>query len=883
MFSLIWLCVMLHGIPEKGNHVPDFSQSAETVDAYDFIEVTIRIQEPDVTNPFTDVAITGTLQREGGVPVAVDGFCDSMDGSLFRVRFMPTETGRYEYTIRYVQGPSETLHQGSFKVVESTRRGPLRVDESGNHFVWEGTGEHYFWNGTTTYYLMGWQDDAEIYRMIDRLHAHKVNRLRVLVYGRNQDRPWRQPVQSIQDFRLYLNPWIAERPDDVADPGFDLTRFNVPYWQKYERMLRYARERDVIISVISFIGGQVLPTPFAEGSEDERRYYRYTIARLAAFANVTWDLGNEHDFHRKYPEWADVLGPLVKQWDPYDHLTAAHNKIYRTPGASWNDLQLIQRWDAGQNSFMLAERDKQAETNRIIPQINEEYGYEDLWEKLPGQRAAETRRRLAWEIAMVGCYQTTGETAERGTGFPPNTGGGWVNGRGDSTMVMLHGYAHMVDFFTSFAWWKAEPRNERVDDTAYCLAESGTTYVLYLPEPVHSTIQLEQAQYQARWFNPRTGNWGMPFQANGPVWTSPMPPDDGDWALLLQADAEAQDTAPPAVRSITASGDGSKLSVQFSELVDNQSATSIANYAIAPSVCVEAAELGGEDGQTAILSVSGLMDGNTYQLTVSGVKDSASPPNVINSGTSLSFEFTSVFHPLVSLHFDEKQGITASSGTSVATLTLQRPVWTTNVPPSGGTSALDFGVEPGNYAVDMTEVSSLKRLKSFTITGWVNCRDNTVGSGGNRVVSWINHGGDGVDLVFLENGSMQVGINAWPDGSPASSSAGQIPVDAEAKSSNWRFFAVTYDATLSVNHVRFYFGSPTDQAQLDRAVNYSQGTVGAHIGPALSIGHFNPATRPNAQDRMFRGIIDEIRVYGSMTDSLGALSLERICIIQAGK
>ena len=283
---------------------------------------------------------------------------------------------------------------------------------------------------------MGW-DDETIRQSIDRLHRLKINRLRVLVYGRNEPRPWRQPVVPTENFQLHLNPWVAERPDDIKNPGFDLKRFNVDHWRKYERLLRYAREKDVIISVIFFIGGQVLPTPFEADSEEERLYYRYAVARLAAFSNVTWDLGNEYNFHRKAPDWADRMGHLVKQWDPYDHLTSAHNVVHRTPKSTWLDMQLIQRWDSGQTDYMLGHRAAQEKTGYIIPQVNEEYGYEDLWEKYPGHRAAETRRKDAWEISMAGCYQTTGESARRGTGVAPDTGGGWVNGRGDDTMTML--------------------------------------------------------------------------------------------------------------------------------------------------------------------------------------------------------------------------------------------------------------------------------------------------------------------------------------------------------------------------------------------------------------------------------------------------------------
>jgi hypothetical protein len=54
---------------------------------------------------------------------------------------------------------------------------------------------------------------------------------------------------------------------------------------------------------------------------------------------------------------------------------------------------------------------------------------------------------------MASGYQTSGETARRGTHVWPNTGGGWMNDRGDDMMTMFQEYAQMVDFFTSFDWW----------------------------------------------------------------------------------------------------------------------------------------------------------------------------------------------------------------------------------------------------------------------------------------------------------------------------------------------------------------------------------------------------------------------------------------------
>ena len=134
---------------------------------------------------------------------------------------------------------------------------------------------------------------------------------------------------------------------------------------------------------------------------------------------------------------------------------------------------------------------------------------------------------------MAGAYQTTGETAKTGTGVAPDTGGGWVNGRGDDTMTMLKGYAHLVRFFTSFEWWKAEPHDELVDNGAFCLAELGSVYVIYLPHGGGVKVTLEPGRYRTRWFNPRNGQYADAPDADGPEWTSPQSADREDWVLRL--------------------------------------------------------------------------------------------------------------------------------------------------------------------------------------------------------------------------------------------------------------------------------------------------------------------------------------------------------------
>ena len=380
----------------------------------------------------------------------------------------PPSPGDYTYSVVYRQGGFEKTWQGSFQAAAApgpAPRGPIRVDPQYPwHFIWEGTGEHYFFNGTTAFWLMGWRDERFIRNSIQRLHDLKINRMRVLLSG-GTFTLYGEPAMTGDNFTLFLRPWIAKDPQSFDHPGIDYTRFDVPYWQKFERMLRFARERDMIISVVQDIGdGRIHPEA---GSEDERRYLRYAAARLGAFSNITWDLGDDLDSFRD-EKWAHETGTLLEGWDPYHHLATSHpvHREHQDRASAWFGFTSIQDWSRTQHALMLEERQIQLKTGRIIPQTNEEYGYEDHyphWAPGMGSDSAEALRHVAWDIAMAGAYGTAGETARRGINIWPDTGGGWINGRGDDTMVMLKGYAHMVDFFTSFEWWKTDPHDDLVD------------------------------------------------------------------------------------------------------------------------------------------------------------------------------------------------------------------------------------------------------------------------------------------------------------------------------------------------------------------------------------------------------------------------------------
>ena len=342
----------LPGAPRKVS----FSQPAGGVEAYDFVEITSNVEGPDARNPFTEATLHGSFGKAGASEATpVEGFCDSADGSVFRIRFMPSSPGDYTYTVAYRQGSFEMKHSGTFRASDGHRRGPIRVDPKYLwHFIWEGTGEHYFFNGTTAFWLMGWREERVINNCIERLQRLKINRIRVLLSGA-ANIFWGEPVMTGDNFSMFLRPWIAEAPQSFDHPGIDYTRFNVSYWQKWERMLRFARNRDVIISVIQDISTHKAQP--AAGSEDERRYLRYAVARLSAFSNITWDLGDDLDSFRD-EKWAHETGTLIESWDPYKHLASSHpvHREHQDRASDWFGFTSIQNWSRRQHELMLEER-----------------------------------------------------------------------------------------------------------------------------------------------------------------------------------------------------------------------------------------------------------------------------------------------------------------------------------------------------------------------------------------------------------------------------------------------------------------------------------------------------------------------------------------------
>jgi hypothetical protein len=502
----------------------EISSELREVPVNDFIQFAIKWENSlENFNPFTDVSITGSFYLNDGERIEVKGFCNNQDGSNYLIRFMPEKTGDYSYKISFAGPGINKNFSGGFTAISSNLKSIVEVSKNfPTHFQYRNSDHFFFWNGTTAYWLAGWKDLTIIDQCLERLASYGINRVRVAINGRSQggDRWYEPNVIESPNFTFKLNPWVAKNPESLDEPDFDVSRMNIEHWKVFDHILSKARSLDIVVSLIFYVDGlDHACDPFKlekMGNEFERLYYQYAINRFASYSNVMWDIANEYHLFRT-PEWAEKMGRLIKESDPYHHLISVHGSgDFPFRKSDWADVVMFQSWDeCGGYDFIANSLTQQQALGMPKPIVNEEYGYEGHYppwgcgatasKERPDGRSALNRAMLAWEIYMAGGYQTTGETAEYGTGAGEDSGGGWINGRGNAKMTMLNYYQIIKNTFEKTDFHLLIPSNHLTNYGNYCLADMGKTYLLYIRNP-HCRIQLPaNTQFNVLKIDPLSG------------------------------------------------------------------------------------------------------------------------------------------------------------------------------------------------------------------------------------------------------------------------------------------------------------------------------------------------------------------------------------------
>ena len=187
------------------------------------------------------------------------------------------ELNQQTRTFVCVKNPSGAIHGG------------LGIDAANRHqFAFED-GAHFLPIGYECDWL--WALDANdpqlktINPFLDKLAANGFNYIILNAYA--HDTTWRKGKTADDDFGpppLYA--W--EGSNDKPDHG----RFNLAYWQHYDRVIDAMYRRGIMAHVLMRVYNKGVKWP-ANGSPEDDQYFRWLIARYAAYPNVTWDFSKE--------------------------------------------------------------------------------------------------------------------------------------------------------------------------------------------------------------------------------------------------------------------------------------------------------------------------------------------------------------------------------------------------------------------------------------------------------------------------------------------------------------------------------------------------------------------------------------------------------------
>ena len=103
------------------------------IERWDTCEISFTASS-NYENPFRDVELTGTFtHHQSGETITVYGFYDG--GSTWRIRFMPTELGLWEYVTKSTDAglDGKTGEINCKEPKQSFLHGPLRA--KGHHFI----------------------------------------------------------------------------------------------------------------------------------------------------------------------------------------------------------------------------------------------------------------------------------------------------------------------------------------------------------------------------------------------------------------------------------------------------------------------------------------------------------------------------------------------------------------------------------------------------------------------------------------------------------------------------------------------------------------------------------------------------------------------------
>ena len=472
-------------------------------------------------NPFNvdvSAAIRGPEERELDVPGFYDG-----DG-VWKIRFSPDAIGDWLWSTTSGD-PKLNDQAGRLKCVPNTHpqiHGGLMIDKDHpRHFIYQD-GTRYFLMGYECDWLwaldLGKPDTHHLEAFVDEISKYGgFNHIVTQAYAHYTK--WAMDIPMplrIAPTQLYAWEGTNESPDH--------SRFDLKYWQHYDRMMGLLQEKGIIAHIMITVWNKFVNWP-EQKSADDNKFWKYVLARYQAYSNVVWDVSKEAQ-NRPDEYWEDRF-EFIKEYDAHRRLVTIHSLWHRHEDLKQRYCDFIADQQHREWHKHIIDRRKFIQR----PVVNIEFGYEvgPVETYRVKQGPDEVRRRM-WLICMAGGYAAY---------YYNPTAWDVI-----SHEVIPPGYSYckyLYNFFTGTRYWEMEPRDDLVDN-GYCLAKEGEEYIVYISEADAVTLSVQgvESPLAARWYNPRSGQEvRMEGRIENGTHTLQPPDDFGHGDVVLHISPEA--------------------------------------------------------------------------------------------------------------------------------------------------------------------------------------------------------------------------------------------------------------------------------------------------------------------------------------------------------
>jgi hypothetical protein len=339
----------------------------------------------------------------------------------------------------------------------------------------------------------------------------------------------------------------------------DFTRFDCSKLDQWEIVFEHMQRKGILLHVVTQETENETLLDNGDTGKLRKLYYRELIARFAHHPALVWNLGEENG----PAEWTPVgqtpaqriaMADYIKKSDPYNHPVVMHThadshgktelltpllgaksidglsfQVDKPESVHGETIKWINASKKAGHRWLVAMDEIGPWMHGVIPD-SEDPNHDSI------------RREVLWGSLMAGA---AGVEWYFGAKHPHNdlTSEDW---RQRDRMWELTTIAR--EFFeNNLPYWKMESADKLLSGgKAYCLAETGVCYAVYLPKSTECTLDLAncRGQFTVRWFDPlkvgkaQSGSvtevtGGGKVSLGKPPATSEDGPDH-DWTILVQ-------------------------------------------------------------------------------------------------------------------------------------------------------------------------------------------------------------------------------------------------------------------------------------------------------------------------------------------------------------